>query len=100
MTKKKMMTHAKSMPNLYNGTETLHHIIEVGDQQIPVTFPNTFQLESIARVKASEVETAARVVGVYLSIDDLKIQEKYERILAMEELHLYDILYSKTEKAV
>ena len=99
MTKRKQMNHAKTMPNLYNGTETLHHIIEVGGQQIPITFPNTFQLESIARVKASEVETAARFMGVYLSMNELEIQEKYERILQMEEPHLYDILYSKTEKA-
>lgn len=88
MTKAKAMRRAMEMPNVITGTQTLKSIMEIKlngkTHLVPVVVQDTFRSTSIAREMASEVETAARYIGVYLSQQDMDTQEKWERILLDE----------------
>lgn len=96
MTKRKQMAHALSMPNLLNGNLTR---IITTDKFVFLQAEKD-QTDSVARVRASEVDASARAVGVFLSVEDRNLQERYERILSREESHLYDILYGDKNKNV
>lgn len=90
MTKAKAMKKATQSSTLLSGNQTLYSFVHVNKDDkeisIPITIAHTFRDESVARERASEVETAARCVGVRLSKDDMNEQEKWERILLWENL--------------
>lgn len=92
MTNVKAMKKATAMPPIMNGKYTLYTFIpSIPSKNVPtrpVTIADTFQSTAIARVRASEVITAAMVAGDYsvCCAEVIQEQEKWERILLWENL--------------
>lgn len=76
MTMRKKLALAKEMPAIRGVEEDTFFLKETMCRT-----QTTFKQEAIARVRADEAFTSAAVVGVYLTPEQLKSQEKWERIL-------------------